>query len=586
MKKCFRNGKIFFVAGKNKEDVIYDVSSNDLHVTFDGKGGITNYTVSNQSGNCARKIILNVFADGKKLDAFCDKRVELAGRMQKILLKDGATGIRICQFVAPNENAVFYEITANKPGDYEFVLDFSRAQNGVHYDTDVETRYIAENDSIYLRTKRSALLVFSYTSEKYCNKLLSRFSAYKKQVVDEFRSVKIPPSAKTEKERALYVSSIFSALENYKEIGLFKGFSASGHREIPVRTYFRDSYWTTLCMYKSRPDLIRNQILTLSRGVKENGECPASVMVDFRPRVRNYYDSPSFFVMMVYDYINHTGDLSILGETVNGKTVYDYCCLTIGKLSEYEDKTGLVVKVGKYNKRDWADEINRTGYVTYVELLYARALFCLSRIAGTRDNARARRYHEMYQRTKSAINTLLWDDEKGYYINYKDGDFVEDNLSVDTILAVLFGISDESKTERLLDNVSNLLETRNNQSQKGGDYGVMSVYPFYRGADKCFHRSAEDYACQNGAAWPYWSALVAYAQMMNGRDYTYALTSSFSWNVKHGNYTPVECYSPLNAGASCLHARSSDAAWVYDWQDRDFFRENETVWGATQDSRH
>ena len=90
--------------------------------------------------------------------------------------------------------------------------------------------------------------------------------------------------------------------------------------------------------------------------------------------------------------------------------------------------------------------------------------------------------------------------------------------------------------------------------------------------------------CQNGAAWPYWSALVAYAQMMNGRDYAYALTSSFGWNVKHGNYTPVECYSPLADGVSCLHARSSDAAWVYDWQDRDFFRENESVWETAQDA--
>ena len=192
MKKCFRNGKIFFVAGKKNEEVPYDVSSNELHVRFDGKGGITNYTVSNQSGNYVRRTVLNVFAEGRKLDAFCEKRVELAGRMQKILLKDGSVGIKILQFVAPSENAVFYEFTANKPGDYEFVLDFSRAQNGVHYDTDAETRYIAENESIYLHTRRSALLVFSYTTEKYCTTLLSRFAAYKKQVVDEFRSVKIP----------------------------------------------------------------------------------------------------------------------------------------------------------------------------------------------------------------------------------------------------------------------------------------------------------------------------------------------------------------------------------------------------------
>ena len=578
MKKCFRNGKIFFVAGKQNEDVPYDVSSNELHVCFDGKGGITNYTVSNRSGSYVRRTVLNVFADGRKLDAFCEKRVELAGRTQKILLKDGGTGIKIFQFVSPTENAVFYEFTANKPGDYEFVLDFSRAQYGVHYDTDAETQYIAENNAIHLRTKRSARLVFSYTSEKYCSTLLSRFAAYKKQVVDEFRQVKIPASAKSEKERALYVSSIFCALENYREIGLFKGFSASGNREIPIRSFYRDAYWTVLSMYKSRPDLVRCQILTLARGIKENGDCPSGVLADFNPRVRNYYDSPSFFVLMVYDYINRTGDRSILYETANGKTVYDYCILVLDKLSEFEDRTGLIVKLGRYNNRDWADQINRTGYVTYVELLYARALSCLARIVGTRDQNRARRYREMFEKTKGAIDRLLWDEEKGYYVNYRDGDFVEDNLSVDTILAVLFRIADKEKTERILDNVEKLLETKNNRIKRLGDFGVMSVYPCYRGADRCFSRSQQPFCFHNGAVWPYWSALVAYAQLMNGRDHTYALTSSFIWNLKAGNYTPNACYSPLFPGKMPLHARSSDAAFVYDWSDVDFFADNEKAW--------
>ena len=51
MRKSFRNGKII-VRGKYHEDVVYDVGANDLRVRFDGKGGITNYTVSNQGGNC------------------------------------------------------------------------------------------------------------------------------------------------------------------------------------------------------------------------------------------------------------------------------------------------------------------------------------------------------------------------------------------------------------------------------------------------------------------------------------------------------------------------------------------------------
>ena len=580
MRRSFRDGKII-VAAKQFEKVVYDVTSNDLHVCFDGKGGITNYTVSNQSVSYVNQNYLNLFTDKKSVGVFCDKIVELVGRTQKIILKKGDVRITVFQFVPINGNAVFYECKANKEGDYDFVFDLGKATNGFSFAASVENRYVPENASIYMHTDKSARFVLSYDSDAaYCRELLSRFSEFKKQVVDEYRSLVIPASAKTEKDKALYVSSIFSALQNYKEIGDYKGFSPACVYADPVRTYF-DAYWTALAMIKSRPDLVRNQILTLSHGIKENGDCPAGVTFQFRSRLHNYYDSASFFVLSVYEYINHTGNLSILDETVNGKSVYQLCLLVMDRLSEYEDKTGLVVKSGKYNKRDWADEINRTGYVTYVELLYARALDCLSRIAGTRDKARARRYHDMFVRTKSAINTHLWDDEKGYYINYKDGDFVEDNLSVDTILAVLFEISDKGKTERLLDNVSRLLETRNNKIQQAGDFGVISVFPFYRGIDRCYNKSSQEYEYLNGAVWPYWSAFVAYAYLMHGRDFSYALTSSFDWCVKYGFYTQIRYYSPCGINEVVpLDTNNSVFAWVYDWQDGDFFRENESVWGT------
>ena len=577
MEKSCRSGKIF-VTGKNYEEVRYDVCSNEVHATFDGKGGIVYSTLCNQSGGCFQDVRLDVLINGEKLDPFCDKRVKLAGRMITVLLKKGGTQIEICQFVAPNESAIFCEIKTNKPGDYEFVWDLRPSRNGFFYSANVENRYVPDNDAIYLRTKRNAQFVLAYESMSYCTEMLSGFSAFRKQVEDEIRSVKIPPSAKTERDKALYVSSVFCALENYKQFGLFKGFCASSYTNAPVLTFFRDSYWTVLSMYKDRPHLIRDQILTLAYGIDKMGNCSDSVSFNFQSYSRNHYDSPCFFVLMVYDYINRTGDRSILSETANGKTVYDYCFLVMDKLSEFEDRTGLIVKLGRYNHRDWADQINRTGYVTYVELLYARALWCLSRIAGTRDKSLAGKYLELSERTKNSIDRLLWDDEKGYYINYRDGDFIEDNLSVDTILAVLFRLADHDKTERILDNVSKLLETRNNRIKRLGDFGVLSVFPCYRGADRSFSRSQQPYCFHNGAAWPYWSALVAYAYLMNGRDPAYPLTSSFIWNLKAGNYTPVACDSPIISVNMPLHARSSDAAWVYDWQDGDFFDENEAAW--------
>ena len=576
MKKYFRGGSIV-VVGKYHEEVIYDVLSNDLQVTFDGKGGIAECTSSTQTGAHALTSTASVYSGKKKIDAFCEKSVKMIGRTQTIVLKAGDVRITIYQFVPAKARAIFYEISANKAGDYDFVLDLDhRRTTRFDFAANVESRFVPESALLYVHTNKRARLVLSCgTDAAYCRRLLPRFAEFEGQVEDEIASVKIPATAKTEKDKAVYTSSYLCALENYTEIGDYKCFSESVDR-----TYFRDSYWTVLPMYKSRPDLVRCQILTLAHGVEENGDCPAAVTVEWNPFFRNQYDSPSFFVLMVYDYINHTGDFSILDETVRGRTVFDWCALAVDKLALYEDETHLIVKAGPHNNRDWANEVNRTGYVTYVELHYARALECLSRIAGTRDASRARRYRAMYERTKTAINSLLWDDEKGYYVNYRDGDFVEDNLSVDTILAVLFGIADEEKTERLLDNVSAILESRNNKSQGAGDFGVMCVYPFYRGLGRTFHRNLQDYKFHNGAVWPYWSALVAYAQLMHGRDCTYALTSSFDWSVKHGSYTPVEYYSPLHPCGGCPQASDGDVAWVYDWRDGDFFKENETVWGT------
>ena len=578
METSFHDGKIV-VRGKFWEEAVYDVCANDLRVCFDGNGGITNYSVCNHPGSYLRKSYLNVFVNGVKLDAFTDKTVEMIGRTQRIVLDAIGGKIEVFQFIPKRGNALCCEITAEKHAKYDFAFVFGNASKTFAYAADAENEHVTENHSVYLHTDKSVRFVCAFGSdEENCKDILFRFSALKQEILDEIKSVKIPATAKTERDKALYVSSIFCALENYQEIGEYHGFSAGCNYISPLRTYFRDAYWTVLCMYKDHADLVRNEILTLARGIDENGDCPSAVTFELKQHWPNHYDSPSYFVLMVYDYVNRTGDFSILDETVNGKTVYDWCLNAIDKLAAYEDETHLIVKEGLYNKRDWADEVNRIGYVSYLELLYARALYCLSRIAGKRDETLAAKYYGMYLQTKAAIDKILWDDEKGYYINYKNGNFVEDNLSVDTVVAVLFGISDERKTERLLDNVAKMLESKNNKIQRAGDFGVMSVFPFYKGIDRYHNKSSQDYEYHNGAVWPYLAALVAYAEAKNGRDHVYALTSSFDWNIAKGNYTPIEYYSPIRPDGSLLQAWSSDAAWVYDWLDDDFFKENRTVW--------
>ena len=59
MQTSFQNGAIV-ARGKFHEDAVWDVFANDLRVSFDGKGGITNYSVCNHPGSYVRRSFLNV----------------------------------------------------------------------------------------------------------------------------------------------------------------------------------------------------------------------------------------------------------------------------------------------------------------------------------------------------------------------------------------------------------------------------------------------------------------------------------------------------------------------------------------------
>ena len=180
------------------------------------------------------------------------------------------------------------------------------------------------------------------------------------------------------------------------------------------------------------------------------------------------------------------------------------------------------------------------------------------------QNRKAASCLEQYENIKQAINTLLWDEEKGYYVNYRCREYTERNLSVDTVFAAIFDIAEEEKAVRMLQNMEQLLESRNNKEQKAGDYGVLSVYPFYSRVDGACHKSSQPYYYHNGANWPYWSAMYAYAKRKYGMEYRYALESWFDYNVERGNYTPVEYFSPPQGQGSLLQAWSGVAAFVMD----------------------
>ncbi len=598
MKHYYCDGKIC-LTGQNWETAFYDVSNEKISVRFDGRGGLTKYLVGNQNKNYVHSFTaLHLSVDGKRVQPRVKKTVEMIGRIQTVSLQQDGCEIRIKQFLAQEINGVFYEVTcsAEKATEFEMVFDCGTGNKAEEeFTSEKETpivfgerftcccshsgSWLQENHFFHIKefsaTKTVVRFLLSFDQNIQSKMVWEQFGDFEKYAAEaerEIEKIVLPASVQTEEEKALYYSCHFVALENHKKSGEFNAFCAGSNYIDIIRTYFRDSYFTVLPMYNGHTDLVRAQIITLARGISENGDCPSAVTYKFSDFWGNHFDSPSFFVMMVYDYVKNTGDKTVLEEVVGGQTIFEKAVAVIERLSQYTDDTGLIFKPGKYNKRDWADEVNRNGYVTYVEILYARALYCLSRLCEWKSVSESEKYANEYVRVKNAINEMLFDEEKGYYVNFKDGDFIERNLSIDTVFAVIFKIADQEKSLRVLNAMERLLETRNNAEQLGGDFGVMCVYPPYERLIGANHRSARPFDYHNGANWPYLSAMYAYAKMLYGKEYKYALTSWFSYNCEKGYYTPVEYYTPYYETGSCLQAWSGACAFVFDQGEKaDFF---------------
>jgi len=577
MKHAYKDGKIV-LAGQFYEKAPYEMANERIGVTVDGLGGLSAYRIADHANNYIESFFaLSVAVDGVPLDPYEQKTVELVGRTVTLRTFCGGKTLTVKQFLTKDDNGVFFEIETEKDAALTVTLncrsaksqdqmgaDFIRGENFL-LSASAKGDWLRANDAFYTGANKRIRFLFTFDGEADAHRAAFRdFDRRARETQGEIDSVQIPASARSEEEKALYLAAYFTSLENHKTVGDFRAFAAGCAYIYPLRTYFRDSYFTMLPLYSSRAELVRDEILTLAKGVAPDGTCPSAVKSDYTAFWGDHFDSPSFLMLELFDYVTHTGDTAILDAEVNGKTVLEIADAALRKLSERADKTGLLYKEGDYNKRDWADEVNRNGYVTYVEALYARALSSAARLFAGRDDKRAREYQGTFERVKAAINDILFDEEKGYYVNYKTADFTEDNLSVDTVFTLLFGIADEEKANRVLDNMERILETKNNREQKGGDFGVMCVYPLYKGKTATCNKSMRPYDYHNGSNWCYLTAMYAYAKYLYGRDFRYPLLSCFDYNVAQGHYTLVEYFSPAAETGGALQGWSGDIAFVYE----------------------
>ncbi|MBN2984927.1 MULTISPECIES: hypothetical protein [Cohnella] len=610
--------------------VEYDISNISLLAQFDGNGGVSKYSVAGQWSLLTEKSWFAAWSvNGKRLPYRHRKRIEVLGRGMEIdyLSAEELDGVsvRVKQYSGNERNALYicfeFENQGSEParillrhgmqwdlkgymsamvekhGSYHAtkmkeawneLRTVWEAEFGADYSVRLASSHRAERieqegprmvlDFVDLaRPGQKVVFTLGITGgmEPLASDELAEGAAADWEAAESYRSwLKESFSANGQETlNSLVAACLNVSHSSYKVSGKkFAAFYAGVNYQSPSRTYFRDGYWTLLPLLPFKPEWVRNEIVTLAHAISNDGSCPSAVIYNvLRDRFEQFwpdhYDSPSFFVMMLHDYLAWTHDKGLLAETVNGRTLLEWAGLCMEKLNGIiERELQLLVKPD--NRRDWCDNVVRQGAVAYDSLLYLRARQCFAEImvyaekwTASGDNVSTER--EIWDANTTSLTVKLherlWDDAVGYrnYENIGGEGKQENNISVEQALAPVYGIGAEQDQQRILDLLTANLETRNNDEQPYGDWGVMTVFPQYSNVEHLVEKSAYPLRYHNGSDWPYWSGILAWAKLrLSRKDWEYPLTRWFTYGLERQWLTPVEYYDPVYGKGSDLQGWS------------------------------
>ncbi|HWQ06096.1 MAG TPA: trehalase family glycosidase [Feifaniaceae bacterium] len=506
--------------------------------------------------------------DASSSDPFAPQTVQSGFRARKTLFCRGETEFCAAWWMGDAQPVLYFRLTAKRQSSFTLLYHFGvqPAPGRLHMFTSGElterehegdyTHYSASADSRPENGESYAelLVAFDLGGELTQEALIGCAKAAERE--SEAYSAMLLRTAAPNQDAAFKAYCLNAAFSSWKRFGSFAGLFAGVAYAAPARTYYRDGYYTALALLPYKPDWVRQEILTLSRGIGADGSCGSAVDANGDPWWNNHYDSPLFFALLTYAYVCQTGDSGILENDGVGEKL----TVILDAAADALDENGLLYRPS--SRHDWADNVFREGYVTYIECLAYGALHLCGKLLPKREA-----YKRAAERIKSGINRVLWDDELGWYVNFTCKTETERNLSLDTVFALLFGLAPKDRAIRMLRSMERLLETKNNN--RYGEFGVLCVYPFYQNPARFVEKSAYPLRYHNGAEWPYLSALYAFAKKLYGMDYSYPLTRWYNNSLERGFAAPVEYFSPPYPPGGMLQGWSAFGAFVLDHDSAD-----------------
>jgi len=368
------------------------------------------------------------------------------------------------------------------------------------------------------------------------------------------------------------------------ERGRFDGLAAGLHYSTPARTYYRDGYWTLQLLLGAAPAVVHEQIEILASGLQPDGEAPSGVIVSGPEQARaweelrttafgmdwihtrstdwwsDHFDSPLFFVLTIGDYVRATGDL---------EPAERHWPLVKAVFARYRELSEMGLPVKPRHERDWADNVYRGGFVAYDLGLWMGALDVIAKLGAKLDPALGKTAKALAAETREALGAHLWRGE-GWYADYHAPEGLaeveprsEDHLTLDSLTLLRHDAVPEDRALAVLEAVRRRLETRHNQDQGFGDWGMMCVYPPFGHRDDVRSKSAFAFRYHNGSDWPWLDGVYGEERLRRGLSgWRYPLVRWWEVCLEKGWLGAVEYFSPPWGRGSLLQGWSAMPAAV------------------------
>ena len=178
----------------------------------------------------------------------------------------------------------------------------------------------------------------------------------------------------------------------------------------------------------------------------------AGIRHDRYSRQASLWDYPAWRILTAYNHYRFTGDVRFVEK------YFDELAVNMEWMIDKVNSKGLIYQFPCFSAPMYAgsspleynSSTDRLGEKPLLNALLYQSLVCMSEFAGLLSDDRAEAWAGLAEQVKEAVNTCLWDEEKGAFLDRFNTDYIPQDGNV---AVLLFGMTDHARALRALETV-------------------------------------------------------------------------------------------------------------------------------------